>query len=305
MRADQLHVISVYSNPMRWQSRHGIFRKFIEHMVESGVKLTIVECGFGDRPFEWHDYETVQVVHVRSNSVNWTKENLINIGMSRLPMDWEYLAWVDGDIHFRHKHWASETVDALQQYPVIQPWADCYDLGPNGEHLEHHKSFACQRWHRKIKGIGPGYEFAHPGYAWASRRDILDKMGCLLDFCITGAADHHMALAMINRAAWSIPGGATDAYKLPILQWQERANKVIIGNLGYLPGSIEHSWHGRKKKRKYVERWQIIIQNKYDPFSDIKRNTWGVIELAGNKPQLAHDLDVYMHQRNEDGNEMD
>lgn len=305
MRPDLLHVVSVVANPMRWKSRIALFRKFMDHMADSGVRLTVVECAFGDRPFEITDAADVNMVRVRTNSLAWVKENLINIGVARLPQDWEYAAWIDGDIAFRHPHWASETVHALQQYPVIQPWADCYDLGPNGEHLEHHRSFARQHWHGRIKGIGQGYEFAHPGYAWAVRRDALDKLGGLIETGAAGAGDHHMALALIGHAEWSIPGGMTDGYKRPIFQWQDRARRHIVGNIGHLHGAIEHFWHGAKKRRRYIERWDILAKHRFDPATDLKKNTWGVIELAGNKPGLLHDLDIYHRQRFEDGNEID
>jgi hypothetical protein len=34
----------------------------------------------------------------------------------------------------------------------------------------------------------------------------------------------------------------------------------------------------------------------------LKRNTYGVLELAGNKPQLRHDIDCYFRARDEDSN---
>ena len=305
MKAELLHVVTVYCNPMRWQAKHELFRQFLSEMVQTGVKITVVECGFGDRDFEWHDYGNISVVHVRTNTVNWNKENLLNIGISRLPQDWEYVAWVDGDIRFRHQAWASEAINALQQYPIIQPWSYCYDLGPHGEHLEGHRSFAYMHWHRRVRGIGQGYEFAHPGYAWASRRDVLDRLGGLYEMGVSGAGDHHMALGLIGKAVWSIPGSMTDGYKRSIYQWQERATKHISGLIGHLHGTIEHSWHGRKKNRRYIERWDILKKSAFDPYEDLKFNTWRVMELAGNKPELAHDLDRYFRQRNEDGNEME
>jgi hypothetical protein len=150
MRSDLLHVIGVIANPMRFKRRVELFKRFMHHMLESRVRLAVVECGFGDREWEIPVHPDVMHVRVRANTVNWAKENLINIGISRLPHDWEYVAWVDGDIHFRHAEWASETVHALQQYCIIQPWADCLDLGPHGELIEHHKSFADRWWHRRI-----------------------------------------------------------------------------------------------------------------------------------------------------------
>jgi len=300
MECSKLDVIAVIYNPIRWHSRIRLFRQFVEHMIESGVRLTIVECEHGMRPYKVPESPNYTVIRVRTNSVTWVKENLINIGISRLPEDWSYVAWVDADILFRHKYWASESVEHLQQYPIIQPWQSVIDLGPNGEVLERWRSFAYMAWHGRVTGIGKGYEFCHPGYAWCARRSAIDKLGGLIDWAVLGAADHHMALGMIGKTLWSVPKGIEKSYVDPLLEWQRRAVQVTHGNLGYLSGAIEHFWHGSKESRDYIPRWQILIRNNYDPGTDIKKNTYGVIGLSGNKPRLEHDIDVYMRKREED-----
>ncbi len=42
MRSDLLHVIAAVANPVRWQSRIRLAGEFIEHMLDSGVQVTIV-----------------------------------------------------------------------------------------------------------------------------------------------------------------------------------------------------------------------------------------------------------------------
>jgi hypothetical protein len=194
----------------------------------------------------------------------------------------------------------------LQQYDVVQPWSDCYDLGPNDEHLLTHRSF-CRLWadHKPIvqgpNAIGR-YEFGHPGYAWAFTRQALDWVGGLIETASIGAADHHMALALLGRVQDSTPKNTSVGYQAPLLQWQSLANRYIAGNISYVPGTIEHSWHGTKESRKYVDRWSILTKNNFDPSKDLKRNTFGVLELAGNKPELRRDIDAYFRSRNEDAN---
>ena len=155
---DTLHVVTAIANPIRWQSRAQLYRQFEEHMLDSGVRLTVVECAYGDRPHEFADNPHITHVPVRARSVLWIKENLLNIGLGRLPQDWRNVAWIDADVTFRRPDWATETVHALQQYDVVQPWSDCYDLGPNDEHLQVHRAFcrlvcddgadrACQQLH--------------------------------------------------------------------------------------------------------------------------------------------------------------
>jgi hypothetical protein len=72
--------------------------------------------------------------------------------------------------------------------------------------------------------------------------------------------------------------------------------------VGCLGGTIEHFWHGSKDKRAYVSRWNILDKHKFNPATDLKRNSFGVVELAGNKPGLTHDIDRYFRSRDEDSN---
>jgi hypothetical protein len=311
LKAELLHVVTVVANPIRWQSRTALYRDFESHMLDSGVQLTVVECAYGDRPFELAGNPHINHVGVRAKTLVWNKENLINLGIARLPHDWKYVGWIDADVEFRKSGWAAEAVHALQQYDVIQPWSDAYDLGPNDEHLQHHKSFCRLYWQNQpvaksgdkfwVWEGGP-YEFAHPGYAWCATRSAMEWLGGLLETGALGAGDHHMALALVGRAHLSMPGAVHPNYAAHVLRWQQRALQHLNHNIGFLWGTIEHSWHGRKEDRKYVDRWEIIRRHNFDPDLDLKRNVYGVMELAGNKPMLRHDIDVYFRQRNEDAN---
>jgi hypothetical protein len=315
MRAQQLHVFTAYSNPIRWQNRRAVHAEFEDRILESGAQLVTIECAYGDRPWELLPRAGVTRIPVRASArlLAWNKENLINLGVRRVP-DAQNIAWIDGDILFRRKEWAAEAVEALQHYHVVQPWDTAYDLGPRGEHLQTEYSFASRYASGEpLSPIGPRfwrkdggpYAYPHPGYAWAMTRQAFDWLGGLIETAVAGAADHHMALALIGHAAESIHGYASSAYAAPILAWEHRAMHHIAANIGYVPGTIEHLWHGRKSDRRYVDRWKILTDNAFDPATDLKWNGWGVVELAGNKPRLTRDLDRYFRQRDEDRNSID
>jgi hypothetical protein len=306
MKAEQLHVVTAVSNPVGWRSRPALARDFIAHMLDSGARLTLVECAYGDKAFELADIPHVSHIGVRAKTMVWTKENLLNLGIARLPEGWKYVATIDADVRFRNPGWSTATLHELQHYDVVQPWSDCYDLGPAGEHLELHRSLM-RLWYERqpiLQGpkTGPntGYRFGHPGYAWAWTRASLEWLGGLIETAALGAADHHMGLALIGKVDESIHAGMTHGYKVPLWQWQARAKQHIAGNVSFVPGTIEHTWHGPKANRAYIDRWSILVKNQFDPATDLKRNTFGVLELAGNKPELRHDIDVYMRSRNED-----
>ena len=304
MRADLLHVVTAVANPLRWASRSRLYRDFEQHMLDSGVHLTTVECNYGDRPSQLGGMAGVNHVPVRARTMVWTKENLLNLGIARLPDDAKYIAWIDADVRFRSSDWAVETVHALQLHDIVQPWSTCYDLGPNGEHVQLHRSF-CRQW-CDGQPVGECYGvFAHPGYAWAATRQALEWVGGLIETAALGAADHHMALALAGKVERSIPATLTAGYRRPLVAWQRRAGQHIAGNLGVLSGTIEHQWHGQKAKRRYIERWDVLAKYDFDPETDLRRNTHGVLELAGNKPELRRAMESYFRQRDEDSNSME
>ena len=307
MHASDLHVIAVISNPVRYESRVRLFRQFQTHMREAGVHLVIVEAAFGDRPFTVTRSDDPDHLQVRHFTEVWNKESMMNAGvqhLSRIRPGWKAVATIDADIEFLRPNWAEETLEALQHYAVIQPWSDCFDIGPHHESLQSHRSFMrCY-----VEGVpippGPYDPFAHPGYAWAWRRDALEHLGGFIEIGAAGAGDHHMALALIGKAEKSLPGGISAGYREEVMLWQARAEAQIVRNVGYLKGAIRHYHHGPKAKRFYQDRWSILTSEGFDPRVDLKRNSFGVLELAGNKPGLRDKLRGYMRARDEDSREV-
>ena len=60
----------------------------------------IVELALGDAPSVVDDAMADQVVRLRSSTVLWHKERLINLGLARLPDRCDKVAWLDGDLLF-------------------------------------------------------------------------------------------------------------------------------------------------------------------------------------------------------------
>jgi hypothetical protein len=312
-----LDIVTVVANPIRWASRIRLARDAIlDWLNEPNVRVTLVECTYGDRAPELSDLAQnprVTFVHVKATTLVWNKENLMNIGISRLPHDARYIGTFDADIHFRKRGWAAETIHALQLHPVVQPWGAAYDLGPNDEHISTHTSF-CRLFHegQPVVATGSGFwkfdggkaEYAHTGYAWAWTRSILDKIGGLFEVGGMGSGDHHMALAMVGNVEKSFPEGTSAAYRRALDIWQYRANAHINRNVGYVPGTIEHRFHGSKKARSYVGRWDIFVKHGFDPLRDLKRNSYGVVEWSGANPELEREWHLYLRSREEDGNQV-
>jgi hypothetical protein len=310
--SNTLHVVSVVSNPVGFASRYNLYRQFEKNIKLHNVNLVTVELAFGDRNFEVTDKTNPNHVQVRAWDELWHKENMINIGIGRLPSDWQYVAWIDADIHFHNPNWVNNTLNALQHHMVVQPFSDCIDLGPQGETLAWHKSFCAQYVEEPLDALlksNNGYggynsanniSFPHPGYAWAARREAIDGIGGLMDWAILGSADHHMAWAFVGHVMKSYPGNLHNNYLKRLLHFQERCDQHIKHDIGYVKGTILHSFHGPKTKRKYQERWSIIKKHQYDPERDIIKDSQGVYYLGSNKIGLRDDLRKYFRQRDED-----
>ena len=303
---EQLHVIAVISNPLRFKSRVALYQAFERMCLQAGCHLVTVEATFGDRlPYLPH---TPGVDHIKVGHTDelWLKENLVNIGVASLPPNWKYVAWVDADVEFIRKDWAVETIHQLQHYPVVQMFHNAIDQGPNGEVMQVHTSMGYSwvnsiPYHMGGKGSGMyGYgAYWHPGYAWAMTRTAFNAVGGLLDRAIIGSGDHHMAQCLIGTPDRSMPAGVSPAYRAMVRSWADRA-AGLHKRVGYVEGTVAHHWHGKKADRKYWDRWSIVTKLQYDPTVDVAPDYRGVLHLTAKGERLRKPLETYFRARNED-----
>jgi hypothetical protein len=298
-----LDVIAVISNPVRYESRYKLFTEFCDRMKKQPlVRLLTVELQQRHRPFI-----TDSIVKLRSDHEIWYKENLINIGVQHLPEDWEYMAYIDADIEFQREDWVQETIEQLQTYDIVQLFSHAIDLGPRGETMTVHTGF-CYLYvnGEPMNNYAPKtqYKNGHTGYGFAMRKYAYNAMGGLMEFCILGSADAHMCMGWIGKMTKTLHPKLHDNYKTLCMNYQERCIRHIKYNIGYVPGTILHYYHGPKKDRQYGSRWQILIKNNFDPLKDIKKNHNNLWLLEDYKPVFRDELRKYFRQRNEDSKEI-
>lgn len=316
---EMLHVIVPINNYVRYESRYRLFEQFQEEMLANpNVQLWTVEVAFGDRRHEMTVADNPNHIQLRTHDELWHKENMINLAIARLPEDWEYVAWIDGDIRFiSNLNWATETLHVLQHYKVCQLFQNAIDLGPNGETLQVHTGFA-YAWingAKNLPSLGHDPYYAsngysgnngcpfHPGFAWAARRDAINEMGGLFDISILGSGDFHMCMAWVGRVFDNIPEdyktiGKT--YMQKLLNYQNNCERFIKRNIGYIDGTVAHEFHGKKRDRQYQSRWSILSENKFDPDKHIKKDHQGLWQLDPDQIQLRDDIRRYFRNRLED-----
>jgi hypothetical protein len=108
-----------------------------------------------------------------------------------------------------------------------------------------------------------------------------------------------MAFAMIGEVMDTIHGGMSKSFFRRCLEWQTNAVRITNKEVGFVHGRIEHEFHGPKNRRYYRERWQILVDYKYDPDTDLVYDSQGLIQLVG-KPALEQAIKMYNRSRHED-----
>jgi hypothetical protein len=328
----------MFSNPIRWRTRRELFNDFRKRTEACpNVKLYVGEVAFGDRPFEVTDPANPLDFQFRTGDELWIKEKVLNLLVQRMPPEAKYIAYLDGDIQMSRYDWALEAIHQLQHYSAVQLFHQFTDIDlhqrplsvTNGFAYSYAQSIVPEMYRDRAAASSPlvarnarqaaanSYVRAlkahtdpdtrrakvwwgATGLGWAFRRSTWDQIGGLLDICILGSADWHMAYGMAGLSSGTHHDfKSAEPYTQAILQWQEKA-QILQANIGYVDNHITHYWHGPKANRFYRDRSQILVDNQFDPGRDLKPDWQGIWQLTGNKPQLRDDIRAYFRARFED-----
>lgn len=280
-----LATITCHFNPIEYQNIVRNYWMFREDLKD--VDLHTIELSFGNK------IEIEDAVHIKGSQehVMWQKERLLNVLIEQLPAKYDKIAWVDGDILFDNKNWVEDAEKALDEYPLIQ-------LFEKGTSTDANLDPASSK--PGIVAAGKATNAAQPGFAWAARRETLEKCGGLLDTHIMGGGDNMMYFAAMGMFSTYMLTRTNIEWRQAYLKWAAKFYREVKANVGYIPGNVMHLYHGTYADRQYVERWMILSRNEFNPEEDIKINEDGIWEWASDKPDLHDSVAEYFAERKED-----
>lgn len=294
---DNAVVISCFYNPENSPYRLLAFQKFYRTIKH--LNHRIIECTIGDAKPQLPDSPFLS--RVKTESLLWHKEALLNKLIRELPDEYDYVFWVDADIIFTNDHWMNDAVECLKEDQIIQPFEYCIHLDRNeikpsfdveANRLLVHGSLRHPNMWRSFGANFSTTPFAsstiydqhgHVGFAWGARRSLLEKVP-LYDKALIGGADHIMAHAAAGHIPHKCIEKSFTADLDNVMEWSKRFYAKVDGDLGYCEGDVYHLWHGDIDKRAYLKRIQDFTpQSK----TITKRDANGLYVATGNN--------AYMH----------
>lgn len=291
----ELAAVTCYFNPCGYRSRREHYERFAEGLRSQGVPLFTAELAFERQPFVLIG-EGVR--RFRSRDVLWHKERLMNLVIQSLPDRYDKIAWLDADLLFDNPDWPAQAAARLETSPVVQLFDKAVHLGPDdapGWSLRG-VAWGRRRHRRRARDFGR----YHPGFAWAARRELLEKHG-LLDHHVLGGADSMMTCAMFGWWRHSMFTTYHPALLARTLAWARRFWRDVRGEVDYVPGRVRHLWHGDRGDRRYNERRGWLVQFDFDPAVHLRDGPDGLWEWQESAAPLAERVRQYFRERREDG----
>ncbi len=263
-------IIACYYNPTGSDYRYRAFQRWYESIKHLEHRIT--ELVIGNNSYELP--KSPYIEEVRTDTLLWHKEALLNRIISKLPKKYKYVFWLDTDVLFTNPNWLIGGVERLQHVQLIQPFEYCVHMQKDEQEpsfdLQHAKALFWNRgrlvpnfWRSFCANfvtngtIPNSYTdpmHGHVGFAWGARRDILDRIP-LYDQALIGGADHIMADAAVSPFTSECIRKNFAGVMMPSIEsWSAKWWFLIEGKVDYVGGSLYHIWHGDLEKRNYGRR---------------------------------------------------
>lgn len=307
--------VTTYFNPSGYATKFENLQVFASSIRRQGLKLCIVELAYSDGAFRVPEAWADLLLRVKANAILWHKERLLNLGVVRLPSDCESVVWLDGDILFDNAHWVEETIQLLKKHKVVQPFQTAAWL-PRGardgqmsardaSEILAKPGIAYARQQRRYpQGLEYRPDLAHPGFAWAARRDVLEPRG-IYDKFVVGGGDYFNMLAMFFDSTLvahpKVSACLSEEQASDFQCWVDGFHRAVDGDVASTPGTVFHLWHGDLANRRYIDRYEILRRHHFDPRRDLIADRHGCWSWTARKPDLQRMVAEYFAGRLEDG----
>lgn len=260
---------------------------FIDNLLQrANIPVIIIELAYNNLFITKEiDDNDRHIIHVRSDSVMFHKENLLNIGINKVI--YSKYCILDADIIFSDLNWYNNLSNLLSKYDVIQPYQKAYWMALDMKTTIRSK-FSVGFNLKARKG-----KLDHPGFVWGFKREWFEKIGNLPEFFISGGSDSILAHICF--------GSQINNYIDSELFNSYLDNcKEIEFSSNYMNGVIFHLFHGNIENRQYSERHKKITRA-INRKIYLTKNSDGVLEWEQDiRTQMNETFMEYLISRGDD-----
>jgi len=253
-------VIVPFFNPCGYTSLRKNAEKCVLALSKTCKQIFFVEAVYIGNAKQWAEPTrspvlpwSVKRIRVRTSSILFAKEALLQQGLLALPSKCTKVLALDADILFEEENWLQQISQDLETVDVVQPfqtakWLD-YEGNVQSEKEGWAKSYKLDPLSEKARLFQ-----SHCGFGFAAKRSYLNNG--FFTFAVLGSGDEiHMRLAAglktTNQARFSYISSLLETY----------ATKAHNGRLGYSALTVKHLPHGLLSNRQYVKRHLELIES--------------------------------------------
>ena len=263
------------------------YKEFKDNLERQGVRLYTIELAFFDEDFLLKDDVYLRL---RTDTVLWHKESLLNALVKRLPPRIKKIAWLDCDIEIEDDNWSEKARDLLEKYNVIEMGREHIYLDKEGDVEREHMTSGYAIHHK----ISEWKDFSkyHPGLGWASRRELFTQCGGLFKYGLSGGGDGIMAY-IFGKSRWLsmrkmemsnwMPDWKYNIFKdgcpsmiEKVKEYRDKVIPYVDGKVSYLDTKVIHRYHAPAGRRNYMTRPHVL--NGIDLCNDLSEGSNGLFE---------------------------
>jgi hypothetical protein len=305
--ADGVWAVTCYFNPGRNGVRKSNYHLFREHL---GVPLVTVELAYDDA-FDLVESDAEILIQIRGGAVLFQKERLLNVAIRALPESCDKVVWIDSDIIFGAEDWPRRVSEALDHFPIVQPFEKLHHMPRSWQAETFSEADASFTWQSAVHAISegelPGWAVNPPappatdsyalGSVWAAQRGLLDRHG-LYDAGIVGGGPRLVACAAYGILEPVIVGQRMNSHqRRRYLDWAVPFARDIGGAVAPVAGDVFHLWHGDLTRRGYDTRHRDLAPYGFDPYEDIAVAENGAWRWSSEKPEMHRFLERFFAAR--------
>lgn len=293
-------IICCYYNPTNNKAMLSNWNYFNNYISACKMPLFSIELSYDG---SFHLPNDKNIKRVKSNSIMWQKEVLLNMLARELPSKYKNIAWIDIDIYFDNPSWPDMLLSIMENYNFVQMYSFYRWYTRDSREIEYecHSAIKVRGGH---SSYGENWPASQPGGAICSDRSFFEKVG-LFEYAICGGGDEMVIGPVLGQAQcknYSDKINQITAGNQSLLNkwadWQESLSINFNPNVSFLDQTAHHKWHGSLKNRQYQSRSSNL--KNIDFSKNLAKNNFGCFEFINVGAETIKGFKDYFLNRKED-----